>query len=311
MIGRTTATGVVLGLVLALAPPACAHPSPSAPYERTRVLQRFDAARRVSLRARWTGFVGVPDPRRVGATVYVSTDPAGATPAVVALPADGWRAEGATYRFVDRPGGELVRATLRVGGRGGHFALDLRGRPDDLLPRGTLRVAATVAIGDLRWCAEVEAAGVRELSKRLVAATTEALPACPCEPLPTDSFAAIERRVFARHTCATAGCHGSAPGQGSLLLARGSAYADLVSVASTADAGVLRVAPGDPEGSMLWRKLAARTLGIGTVPGTAMPIGGPTVGIAELEAIRQWILAGAPATGSVPGVEELLACDLP
>ena len=42
-----------------------------------------------------------------------------------------------------------------------------------------------------------------------------------------------------------------------------------------------------------------------------MPIGDPTVGTAELEAIRQWILAGAPATGSVPEVQSLLACDVP
>ena len=42
-----------------------------------------------------------------------------------------------------------------------------------------------------------------------------------------------------------------------------------------------------------------------------MPIGDPTVGTAELEAIRQWILAGAPATGSVPEVQSLLGLEAP
>ena len=86
----------------------------------------------------------------------------------------------------------------------------------------------------------------------------------------------------------------------------------LVSVPSTIDAAMLRVAPGDPEQSMLWRKLAARTLGQSGVPGTGMPIGDPAVGTNELEAVRQWILAGAPATGTRPRRStSCSACDLP
>jgi hypothetical protein len=310
VIGRTPAAAVVLA-ALACASPARGHPSPAAPYARARVTQGFEGARRVSLRARWTGFVGVPDPRQTGATVYVSGDPGAASPAVVILPSGGWRARGATYRFLDRATDGRVRATLRAGGRGGRFALDLRDRPDDLVARGTTQLGLTVVMRDVRWCAEVAADGIRETPKRFVATATEPASSCPCEPLPDDSFAAIERRVFARHTCLTPGCHGSAPGQGGLLLSAGTGYGELVSVASTADAAVPRVAPGDPEGSMLWRKLAARTLGVGTVPGTPMPIGDPVVGVSELEAIRQWILAGAPATGAVPEVQALLACDLP
>jgi hypothetical protein len=79
-------------------------------------------------------------------------------------------------------------------------------------------------------------------------------------------------------------------------------------VPSQADPETVRVAPGDPDRSMLWLKLAGRTLGIAGVPGTAMPIGEPAVDAHELDAIREWILAGAPATGTIERAQALLHC---
>lgn len=62
---------------------------------------------------------------------------------------------------------------------------------------------------------------------------------------------------------------------------------------------------------MLWRKIAARTLDLPGVPGSEMPLGDPAVGANELEAIRQWILAGAPKSETVPAADALLDCTLP
>jgi hypothetical protein len=255
----------------------------------------------------WKGFAGVPDPAVTGVTVYLTREPAGGEPVTIALPASGWRS-GRTHRF-SGGGGASVRASLRIAGRGGRFTLRTAGTP--LVPPGASGVHVLVTLADFRSCAAVAGAEIRETARRLVAVASAPLESCPCPPLPADTFDAIERRVFARHTCTAFGCHGHAPGQAGLSLASGDAWAELVSVPSATDPAQPRVAPGDPEGSMLWRKIAVRTLGLGGVPNAGMPIGDPVVGVGELEAIRQWILAGAPPTGSVPAADVLLDCALP
>ena len=62
------------------------------------------------------------------------------------------------------------------------------------------------------------------------------------------------------------------------------------------DAGLLRVSPGDPEASFLFRKLEG-TLGLDE--GTSMPQISSQVGghldRASIELVRRWIAAGAPA----------------
>jgi hypothetical protein len=68
------------------------------------------------------------------------------------------------------------------------------------------------------------------------------------------------------------------------------------------------VAPGDPEESVLWRKAAARTTGFDGVPGLGMPIGDPPLDVNELEALRLWIAAGAPASGTIASAQALLDC---
>jgi hypothetical protein len=93
-----------------------------------------------------------------------------------------------------------------------------------------------------------------------------------------------------------------------LSLAPGVAYSNLVGVASITDPPRLRVVPGDPEESVLWRKVAARTAGLDGVPGLGMPIGDPPLDVNELEALRLWIAAGAPASGTVMPAQTLLDC---
>src|SRR5439155_981498 len=81
----------------------------------------------------------------------------------------------------------------------------------------------------------------------------------------TATFATLQRKIFTPG-CATLSCHG-AGNAGGMTLAAGAAYANLVGVPSSNSAalaaGLLRVAPGDPDRSLLLRKLEG-TLAYGT-----------------------------------------------
>ena len=119
------------------------------------------------------------------------------------------------------------------------------------------------------------------------------------------TWAAIATRVFVRQRCT--GCHDSARIAG-LDLRPDAAYTSLVGVPSFTVAGLARVAPGDPAGSLLWNVLA-KGLGVpgaDALPGIAMPIGGRLTQ-EDVDTVRLWITAGAPQDGVVPGTEAVLA----
>jgi hypothetical protein len=272
---------------------------------RARLLQRFDRAGAFVLRARWTGFVGVPDPTITGASVSLASD--GGAETTSALPGEQWRKRRG-FRFVwHDPAGGFTMARLRLTRRGGKFTLeDTTGRVR--VEPGTQALSMQIRMGDLRWCAEIASGGLRESQRRLRARMRDAPAVCPCPPLPESTLEAIRVRVFNRHTCSVLGCHGGPSGGGGLVLGDGDLHARLVSVPSFADPTTPRVTPGEPARSMLWLKLAARTLGTPGAPGNSMPIGEPAVDGNELQAIAEWILAGAPATGKVSRAHELLDC---
>jgi hypothetical protein len=259
------------------------------------------------MRARWSAGVFPAAPTLYGLRARFTLTQGEDVVRVVDLPAAGWTRTGRGFRF-DAPGcdGRIVRARLVTRRRVSRFTLALPGCIAPLAGPGVSRIAIFVTSGDVRWCAEITevAAGRRRLTGR----ARVPLPACPCESLPADTFAAIERRLFARHGCALQGCHGAAAPQADLRLAPGVAYGSLVGVPSQMDPARLRVAPGDPEGSFLWRKVAARTIGLTDVAGLGMPIGDPPFDAVELEALRLWIAAGAPETGLVPAAHVLLDC---
>jgi cysteine-rich repeat protein len=129
-----------------------------------------------------------------------------------------------------------------------------------------------------------------------------------------NTFDLIQRVVFENHSCTAGACHGSAQ-SGGLDLRAGASYDALIDVPSSLDPARKRIEPGDPQRSVLFLKLAAKTLpaqypanqlGIGT----PMPQG-PVAALSqdELEAVRLWIAGAAPRTGSVKGVGDLLhAC---
>ncbi|MEO8603261.1 MAG: DUF4215 domain-containing protein [bacterium] len=136
--------------------------------------------------------------------------------------------------------------------------------------------------------------------------------ATECDAFPS-TMALIQKAIFENHGCTNDACHGAGQ-SGGLDLRAGSAYASLVDQPWSQDPLRKRIEPGDPQNSILFLKLAAKTspdqypadeLGIGT----PMPSVGAGLSADELEAVRRWIYAAATETGSVPGVGDLLnAC---
>jgi cysteine-rich repeat protein len=124
----------------------------------------------------------------------------------------------------------------------------------------------------------------------------------------------IQRAIFENRSCTNDACHGNAQ-SGGLDLRAGASYDNLVDVFSSIDPNRKRVEPGDPQRSLLYLKLAAKTfpeqypaeeLGIGT----PMPSGTvPGLSEDELEAVRLWIYAAASRSGTAPGAaDHLHAC---
>ena len=113
------------------------------------------------------------------------------------------------------------------------------------------------------------------------------------------TFDAIQSLVFRRSGCTASACHGESI-SGGLDLRIGQAYDSLLrqpAVGSSID----RVVPGSSGDSYLYHKLQAAT-DPGNAPaiaGAAMPVGEPPLTDDQLEAVRLWILGGAPETGSV------------
>ena len=102
------------------------------------------------------------------------------------------------------------------------------------------------------------------------------------------TLASIQDNVFTVN-CAVSGCHGGAGAQQGLRLDPGFSAGNLINVHSPQDSNLIRVLPGDPDGSFLIQKLD----GTQTV-GSRMPDGGPYLTTATINVIRQWIQDGAP-----------------
>jgi cysteine-rich repeat protein len=116
------------------------------------------------------------------------------------------------------------------------------------------------------------------------------------------TYDAIQAVIFDEpaYQCSSAACHGTAR-SGDLDLRAGVSFAEL----ST------RWVPGDASASLVWQKIAERTLGAPDSPGSAMPIGNSPVLADELEALALWIDAGAERDSVVAGTDALLGVCLP
>lgn len=100
------------------------------------------------------------------------------------------------------------------------------------------------------------------------------------------SFASDIQEIFNRKGCAASACHGSLQEAG-LDLRSGSSYAQLVNVPST-QTGILRVIPGNAQGSYVVMKVEGRAS-----VGDRMPLGGVALDNIDLTNLRNWINQGA------------------
>jgi hypothetical protein len=125
----------------------------------------------------------------------------------------------------------------------------------------------------------------------------------------TGTFDRIRRQVFAP-SCALSACHDSESVAGGLILLPGAAYSQIVGVvpanAVAAGAGQLRITPGDPALSYLYRKITAD---LETGWGSAMPLTGSPVPPQLIDILQAWIvgdgvLGAAPETGWVAGTDQ-------
>lgn len=112
-------------------------------------------------------------------------------------------------------------------------------------------------------------------------------PLPPGGPLVT--FGDFQAAIFTP-TCARSGCHSAASAQAGLVLAAGSSYGNLVNQPSTERPSLLRVSPNQPEMSYLVHKLR----GDSDILGDRMPLGGPFLSQADIDALIAWINRGAP-----------------
>src|SRR5262249_48898404 len=117
-------------------------------------------------------------------------------------------------------------------------------------------------------------------------------------PAPTEiggELEGIANDIFTPR-CALPSCHSSTGMAGALVLEHDLVYDELVGVPSFSSgarsAGLLRVAPGDPDASFLIRKL---TGDLAAGQGSPMPLGNPALDADLIERIRAWIRSGAPA----------------
>jgi hypothetical protein len=132
---------------------------------------------------------------------------------------------------------------------------------------------------------------------------------CTAAPKQSGVFADTIRPAFERTTNNCTGCHGSGASGGLTLggnecIKSSDLVANLVNKASTTGGQFKLVVPSDPEHSWLYLKVSGKAGTAGCTPTggvtcntDTMPqgAGGVTMSQAELDALRQWILDGAPA----------------
>lgn len=106
------------------------------------------------------------------------------------------------------------------------------------------------------------------------------------------SFDSVQR-IFSQ-SCLDAGCHNATDRLGNLVLEPGFTHAELVDVSPTntfaAADGLLRVAPNDPNRSLLLIKLVDPP----DKYESRMPQGKPPLSNADIDLVRAWINEGAP-----------------
>ena len=105
---------------------------------------------------------------------------------------------------------------------------------------------------------------------------------------PTATLTRVQAEIFTP-SCAAAGCHDPIGRQQNLVLTAGQSRAMLAGVASEQLPSVLRLAPGDPAASYVYRKVTGAS-----IAGERMPFGGPYLNESQTRLLGDWIRRGAP-----------------
>ncbi|MEM7136548.1 MAG: hypothetical protein AAF500_08215 [Myxococcota bacterium] len=130
-----------------------------------------------------------------------------------------------------------------------------------------------------------------------------------CEEV--DGTFSLIQQVFENRGCTASTCHGADDPAAGLDLRDGNAFDSLVNVDATSG-DFARVFPADEELSVLYLKLAAKTLGTDIaalgITGSEMPTNSDVLTEDELELVRAWIRGGAPRAGVVDGTPKNISC---
>jgi hypothetical protein len=109
------------------------------------------------------------------------------------------------------------------------------------------------------------------------------------EPIdPTATFTRVQNEIFTP-TCAQLGCHDPLGRQEGQILSAGRSYAMIVGVPSIENPSLVRVLPGSPVNSYLYRKITSSG-----ITGDRMPQGQAPLTDAQIKLVRDWIRRGAP-----------------
>ncbi len=288
---------------------------PEYPLGRAKVALQDGSKRRVAFRGQWHGAMVSVDPRRTGALLRVNGGGSDeGDSGVIRLPARRWSVRGGKLRYRDARGAAGGITRIMLSGRKDGGTIRIAGGRENWrfrLDRSQSAVVVTLEIGETRWCTDFHAGDLKQRQgRKLRGRVREAPRTCACGAVADGTWEALQA-VFARHGCTEAVCHGSSPGEGGLDLRPEAAYGSLVDVPSQILPGQQRVLPGDKDASLLWRKLAALTLGLGGVPGSPMPVSNAALSEDELRLVALWIYNGAPDSGVVPGTEAALGSCAP
>ena len=115
----------------------------------------------------------------------------------------------------------------------------------------------------------------------------------------------IQANIF-DNSCANSACHAAPATVANLDLTYALSYENLVGRQpqnpAAAAIGMKLVDPGNVENSFLLTKLIGPTT---AELGVQMPLGGGSLHAGKIDAVRQWIAAGAPQTGNIAGIGDL------
>jgi hypothetical protein len=164
---------------------------------------------------------------------------------------------------------------------------DQRGNPMASEPIVWTTSDATVATVDSTGLVTATALGTAEITATSGPADGQATVVIQ-DGVVAPSFSGVVNEIFQRRGCSAGNCHGSDAGGLTLTASASANYRELVNVPSDDVPLLDRVTPGNAGDSYLVRKLE------GTGSGARMPLGGPALSAADLQAIKDWINAGAP-----------------